>query len=112
MMPTRLPERELHQIQKRETIPLLFGRIQQLTTRSLVCSAYIHPFQGEALIQGHSSLISEIQHQLQSAGIPKPDALVCSVGGGGLLAGILQGMNANGWENGEMQPAQYHFSMG
>lgn len=62
-------------------------------------AAYIHPFQGEALIQGHSSLISEIQHQLQSAGIPKPDALVCSVGGGGLLAGILQGMNANGWEN-------------
>jgi L-serine/L-threonine ammonia-lyase len=67
-----------------------------------VSRAYIHPFEGEALIRGHSSLVAEIQDQLKTAGMSTPpDAVVCSVGGGGLLAGILNGMDENGWPDGE-----------
>lgn len=40
----------------------------------------------------YASLIAEAATQG-----PKPDAVVLSVGGGGLMAGVLQGMHAVGW---------------
>lgn len=68
--------------------------------------AYIHPFEGDDLIKGHASLISELQTQLRSAGVEQPpDAVICSVGGGGLLCGLLHGMDRDGWENGACPPA-------
>ena len=55
-------------------------------------SAYIHPFDDPEVWRGHSSIISEIA----AAGI-RPGAIVVSVGGGGLLAGLLLGMDSAGW---------------
>lgn len=46
--------------------------------------------------QGHSSMVHEISHQLGQ----KPDAIFCSVGGAGLLAGIIVGCQAVGWDHG------------
>ena len=43
---------------------------------------------------GHSSLVTELNSQLQGT---KPDALVLSVGGGGLLNGVVQGLQSSGW---------------
>lgn len=54
--------------------------------------AYIHPFDDPYLWQGHASIIDEIA----SAGII-PDAVVLSVGGGGLLCGIVEGLQRNNW---------------
>lgn len=45
---------------------------------------------------GHSSMITEIHAQLPR----KPDAIVCSVGGGGLLGGVLVGCANVGWDDG------------
>ncbi|KAG7452727.1 tryptophan synthase beta subunit-like PLP-dependent enzyme, partial [Guyanagaster necrorhizus] len=45
--------------------------------------------------EGHGSLVSEISRQLT----PKPDAIFCSVGGGGLLGGIITGCKAAGWDD-------------
>jgi len=45
--------------------------------------------------EGHSSIIAEIQDQLQK----KPDAIFCSVGGGGLLGGIILGCKKVGWDD-------------
>jgi L-serine/L-threonine ammonia-lyase len=53
--------------------------------------AYIHPFDDPLLWKGHASLIDEIFR----AGL-KPDAIVLSVGGGGLLCGVIEGLNRNG----------------
>ncbi|SJX61779.1 related to CHA1-L-serine/L-threonine deaminase [Sporisorium reilianum f. sp. reilianum] len=50
-------------------------------------AVYVHPFEGDALVAGHSGLVDEIVSQL-----PHPDVLVCSVGGGGLLRGIIHGV--------------------
>lgn len=50
-------------------------------------SAYIHPFDDPLLWHGHASLIDEVVQ----AGI-KPDAVVLSVGGGGLLCGVVKGL--------------------
>lgn len=55
--------------------------------------AFIHPFDDPLLWDGHATMIDEVAR----AGL-RPDAVVLSVGGGGLLCGVLQGMHRNGWE--------------
>lgn len=55
-------------------------------------STYIHPFDDPIVWRGHSSMI----HEIAAAGI-KPGAIVLSVGGGGLLCGVLEGLHALGW---------------
>ena len=54
--------------------------------------AYIHPFDDPLLWAGHASLVDEIA----AAGV-RPDAVVCSVGGGGLMCGVIEGLRRNGW---------------
>ena len=55
-------------------------------------AAFIHPFDDPLLWQGHASLIDEVV----ISGF-KPDAIVLSVGGGGLLAGVCEGLARNDW---------------
>jgi L-serine/L-threonine ammonia-lyase len=54
--------------------------------------AFIHPFDDELLWVGHASMIDEIARV-----IPRPDAIVLSVGGGGLLCGVAEGLRRTGW---------------
>lgn len=56
--------------------------------------AFLHPFDDPLLWQGHASMIDEVA----GAGL-KPDAVVLSVGGGGLLAGVAEGLQRNGWDD-------------
>lgn len=55
-------------------------------------SEFIHPFDHPLLWEGHASMIDELAQQCG-----KPDAIICSVGGGGLLAGIGEGLLRHGW---------------
>ncbi|OLL25001.1 Catabolic L-serine/threonine dehydratase [Neolecta irregularis DAH-3] len=55
---------------------------------------YCPPFDHDDVVQGNSSLSFELRAQLPSP----PDAIICSVGGGGLLAGIIKGLDENGWD--------------
>ena len=50
-------------------------------------AVYIHPFDHPDLWQGHSTLIDE---HVDASYVP--DVLVCSVCGGGLLTGLIQGL--------------------
>ncbi|ETO03004.1 l-serine ammonia-lyase [Reticulomyxa filosa] len=61
--------------------------------------SYVHPFDHPLLWKGHSTVIHEISEQWkQDFGFSSPpDAIICSVGGGGLLNGICLGMNELGW---------------
>ncbi|TPX65768.1 hypothetical protein SpCBS45565_g04962 [Spizellomyces sp. 'palustris'] len=52
----------------------------------------VHPFEGEDLVDGHSTLVAEIAEQLPQGIVP--DVVVCAVGGGGLLSGILKGLKS------------------
>ncbi|WP_313738840.1 pyridoxal-phosphate dependent enzyme [Pseudomonas sp.] len=56
--------------------------------------AFIHPFDDPLLWEGHASLIDEVA----ATGL-RPDAVVLSVGGGGLLSGVVQGLKRNGWDD-------------
>ncbi|ORZ37788.1 serine dehydratase-like protein, isoform CRA_a [Catenaria anguillulae PL171] len=50
---------------------------------------FVHPFEDELIWTGHASLVHEIDQQ---CGDRVPSVLVCSVGGGGLLSGVCQGI--------------------
>ncbi len=53
--------------------------------------AYFHPFDDEEVWSGHATLVDEVS----AAGL-SPDVVVCAVGGGGLLCGIMEGLERNG----------------
>jgi L-serine/L-threonine ammonia-lyase len=65
---------------------------EHLATLREDADAFIHPFDDPLVWQGHASMIAEAAAQG-----PRPDAVVLSVGGGGLMCGVLQGMHAAGW---------------
>lgn len=65
---------------------------------------YVAPFDDPEIWNGNSGITKEISKQIDEAtqhyptpgtttGTPNVDAIVCSVGGGGLFAGIMQGIN-------------------
>ncbi len=54
--------------------------------------AFLHPFDAPLIWQGHASLVDEVVR----SGV-KPDVVVLSVGGGGLLSGVVEGLHRNGW---------------
>ncbi|AXU96227.1 serine dehydratase [Erwinia persicina] len=56
--------------------------------------AFLHPFDDPLLWQGHATMIDEVAQ----SGM-RPDAVVLSVGGGGLLAGVVAGLQRNGWQD-------------
>ena len=55
---------------------------------------YIHPFDDPLLWTGHATIIDEVSR----SGV-FPDVVVLSVGGGGLLCGIIEGLNRNNMAN-------------
>ncbi|XP_054248816.1 serine dehydratase-like [Indicator indicator] len=55
----------------------------------------IPPFDHPLVWQGHSSLVQELKESLDT----KPDAVVLAVGGGGLLAGVVAGLQQVGWQD-------------
>lgn len=57
---------------------------------------YCHPYDDPDVWEGHSSLVDEVDQQLSQAGEDVPDVVVCSVGGGGLFNGIMEGIDRQG----------------
>jgi len=54
-------------------------------------TAFIHPFDDPLIWSGHASMIDEIARAGETF-----DAVILSVGGGGLLAGVVEGLDRNG----------------
>lgn len=55
----------------------------------------IHPFDHPDVWAGHASLIEELKDELPQ----KPDLIITCVGGGGLLCGVVEGLNKVGWKD-------------
>ncbi|XP_070698446.1 serine dehydratase-like [Pempheris klunzingeri] len=56
---------------------------------------YVPPFDHPLLWQGHASMIAEVAASLGPG--ERPGAVLLSVGGGGLLCGVIQGLKDAGW---------------
>lgn len=67
--------------------------------RSGELGIYIPPFDHEDIWKGASTMVEEIQKQMSDG--ERPDALVCSIGGGGLFSGIIEGLDRVGWSTGD-----------
>jgi L-serine/L-threonine ammonia-lyase len=67
------------------------ARAQSMLTAA---DAFLRPFDDPLLWQGHSTMIDEVA----ATGL-KPDAIVLSVGGGGLLCGVMEGLLRHGWHD-------------
>ncbi|KAF3315420.1 hypothetical protein TWF173_003960 [Orbilia oligospora] len=61
-------------------------------------AVYCPPFDHPYVWEGNSTLVSELAAQLPESH-QVPDAIVFSVGGGGLFNGIVAGMKAHGWDS-------------
>lgn len=55
---------------------------------------YVSPFDHPLLWEGHATMIQEVAE----AGV-KPGAVLVSVGGGGMLCGVVQGLHQVGWKD-------------
>jgi L-serine/L-threonine ammonia-lyase len=56
---------------------------------------YVPPFDHPDIWSGASTLVEEMVRQMRDAyGNPAIDAIVCSVGGGGLLCGVMEGVES------------------
>lgn len=57
---------------------------------------YVPPFDHPDVWEGNSTVMQEIAVQLAGE---QPDAIVCSVGGGGLMNGVIQSLDKLGWSD-------------
>lgn len=95
VVPKSTPERAIELIRQEDAAVIVHGESWQeahayatgLTAPERVC---IHPFDDPLLWQGHATLVDEVA----AAGVT-PDGVVVSVGGGGLLCGVIEGLQRN-----------------
>ncbi|KAJ6659055.1 hypothetical protein lerEdw1_019358 [Lerista edwardsae] len=77
----------------------LFGKVwDDANTRATALAeedgwVNIHPFDHPLVWKGHNSIVHEMKDTLEA----KPGAIVLSVGGGGLLSGVVSGLQEVGW---------------
>ncbi|KAI0648192.1 tryptophan synthase beta subunit-like PLP-dependent enzyme [Trametes meyenii] len=76
----------------------------QETPNAIMVPGYDNP----VLWEGHASMVHEIQRQLPPG--VKPNAVICSFGGGGLAGGIIEGCKAVGWDDVPLVTAETHGS--
>ncbi|WPH03744.1 Hypothetical protein R9X50_00662700 [Acrodontium crateriforme] len=57
---------------------------------------YVMPFDHPDIWAGNGTVVPEIAEQMEELGEDAPDVIVCSVGGGGLMNGIFDGIEAQG----------------
>ena len=76
----------------------LKGSVMNHIDTQQVAPIYVHPFDNPLIWEGHSSMVDEMVESLksQNVALSKVKAIVCSVGGGGLYNGLIQGLERHG----------------
>ena len=98
IVPETTSARSIHAIRQKGADVTVYGQSWQESHEYAVrmsgpgC-AYIHPFEDPLLWTGHATMIDEVLKQ----GFV-PDEVVLSVGGGGLLCGVAEGLCRNGMD--------------
>ncbi len=96
VVPETTSQQALEVLRQEEAQVKIHGRTwQEAHTYALQLSeeshaAYLHPFDNPLIWTGHATVIDEVRQ----SGIV-PDVVVLSVGGGGLLCGIIEGLRRN-----------------
>ena len=76
-------------------------QMQEVEMAKAPGAVYVPPFDDQRIWDGHATMIGEIKEQLQvidgnrAGDEGKPDVVICSVGGGGLFCGVVEGLERN-----------------
>lgn len=95
VVPETTSKRAIHLLRLEQARVIVHGSSWQ-EANQLACTlvgdtdAFIHPFDDPLLWKGHATMIDEVV----AAGV-RPDAVVLSVGGGGLMCGVMEGLERN-----------------
>ncbi|XP_052717622.1 serine dehydratase-like [Crassostrea angulata] len=99
VLPTTTPDFMAQKIREQEATVEVQGSVWDESNQYAMTLAkdpeclYVNPCDHPDIWEGHESLIVETKQQLPCP----PDVVVASVGGGGLLCGVIQGMQRVGW---------------
>nr|XP_023680342.1 L-serine dehydratase/L-threonine deaminase [Paramormyrops kingsleyae] len=100
VVPTVTPDFILQKLKDEGATVKAYGKMLMDTldyARQLIANnpswVLIPPFDDPLIWEGHASLVRELKEDLEV----KPGAVVLSVGGGGLLCGVVQGLREVGW---------------
>ncbi|GAV50456.1 hypothetical protein ZYGR_0U03120 [Zygosaccharomyces rouxii] len=68
--------------------------LQNQVNMAILEPIYVHPFDNPTIWEGHASIVDEIISSLknENTALNRVKGIVCSVGGGGLYNGIIQGL--------------------
>lgn len=99
VVPKTTPQFIVNKLEKEGAIALVHGEAWNdahkyaLSLAAEENTAYIPPFDHFKLWEGHSTLVDELKEQCEE----QPDLIILSVGGGGLLCGVVEGLIKNQW---------------
>lgn len=99
VLPKTTPRFIIEKLEKEGSTVLVHGEVWDEAHRyalSLVKqlnASYVHPFDDAKLWEGHSTIVDELKEECKV----QPDLIVLSVGGGGLLCGVVEGLIRNNW---------------
>ncbi|XP_076603972.1 serine dehydratase-like [Chaetodon auriga] len=101
VVPSSSPQLVVQRLQDQGATVKITGRVwddanaEALRLAETEGLTYVPPFDHPLLWQGHASMITEVAESL-GPGV-RPGAVLVSVGGGGLLCGVIQGLKDVGW---------------
>jgi L-serine/L-threonine ammonia-lyase len=101
LVPHTTPESVRDQIRAIGAQVLVHGQVWDETNHEAkrLCTmpgaVYVSPFDHPHIWEGHATLIDEAVAQARPLEVAF-DVVICSVGGGGLLCGVLEGLHRNG----------------
>uniref|UniRef100_A0A3B3XUT1 L-serine deaminase n=1 Tax=Poecilia mexicana TaxID=48701 RepID=A0A3B3XUT1_9TELE len=98
VVPSITPNQTVERLKDQGAIVVVHGEVGLLSCdRQLVANnpgwIFVSPFDDPLIWEGHTSLVKELEHDLKE----KPGAIVLSVGGGGLLNGVVEGLRRADW---------------
>ncbi|XP_034647431.1 serine dehydratase-like [Trachemys scripta elegans] len=101
IVPTSTPRATVQKLEEQGAEVEVFGKVwddahvQALALAETEGWVSVHPFDHPLIWQGHASMVRELKDLLGH----KPGAIVLAVGGGGLLAGVVAGLQDVGWQD-------------
>lgn len=99
-VPSTTPTDAIAKIEEQKAEVIVEGNVWDETDEyasdfsNKVGGLHIHPFEHPLIWDGHATIIDEIAEEIE-----KPDAVILSVGGGGLFCGVNEGLQRNGWQD-------------
>ncbi|MBN2891484.1 MAG: pyridoxal-phosphate dependent enzyme [Bacteroidales bacterium] len=99
-VPTTTPQETIAKIEQLNAEVNISGNVWDETDKfarkfaEQINGLYISPFDHSVIWEGHATIVDEIAEEIE-----KPDAIILSVGGGGLLCGVVEGLHRNNWQD-------------